>query len=146
MLIDVLVTRPAPFWLPAMAERDPDTGEKIRPICSKLLLAPGANRVPKERWLQAMQHPTVRIHVEVGTLKVDASAREVAEHTHAPDPMSGLEELTVDKARPWIEASESLDLLSRWRTGETKGKRRVGILELIDARTAELTSDDDEES
>ncbi len=136
-MIDILVTRPAPFWLPTLFERD-EKGAKVRAICSKLMLRPGANKIRKERWEQALQHPTVVIHRDVGTLKVNASAAEVAEHTHTPDSMTGLSVLTVEKAKVWIVASEDVDQLAKWRTTEAKGKGRRGILELIDARTEVL--------
>ncbi len=137
-MIDVLVTRPAPFWLPSVAERDPKTKLKIRSIAGKLLLRPGANRIPRSRWELALQHPTVAAHHAAGTLKTDATAREVADSTHTPDAMTGLSAMTVEKSKPWILAAEDIDLLSRWRTSEVKGKARAGILDLIDERTEEL--------
>ena len=141
-MIDILVTRPAPFWLPTLVERD-EKGEKVRTICSKLMLKPGANSLRKERWEQALQHPTVRIHVDVGTLKVGANAAEIAEHTHTPDSMTGLSALTVEKAKVWITASEDIDQLAKWRTTEVAGKGRRGILELVDARTEALLEADE---
>ncbi len=140
-MIDVLVKRPAPFWLPSMAERDPETKVKSRSICGKLLLRPGTNRISKSRWELALEHPTVRAHIEAGTLKVGASAKEIAESTHTPDVMTGLKGLTVEKARPWILAAEDQELLSKWRTIEVKGKARVTVLELIDARSEALESE-----
>jgi hypothetical protein len=88
----------------------------------------------------------VKLHAseEVGTLKVAADAAEVAKHTHAPDPMTGLEGLTVAKATPWIEAAEDLGTLEKWRTGEVKGKNRAGVLELIDRRVDALSEASEE--
>lgn len=145
-MVDVLVTRAAPFWLPAMSERDPVTKEKIRSICGSLMLKPGANRITRKRWNQALEHPTVKLHAsdEVGTLRVEPDAAEVAKHTHAPDPMTGLDGLTVAKATPWIEASEDAAQLAKWRTGEVKGKNRAGILELIDRRVDALSEASEE--
>ena len=142
-MIDVLVTRPSIFWLPQMTERD-DKGVKIKTICSSLMLRPGANRIRKKRWEQSLSHPTIKVHIEVGTLKVNASQAEVSEHTHTPDPITGLNALSIEKARPWILASEDLDQLAKWRTVESKAKGRSGVLELIDGRTEALLATEDE--
>jgi hypothetical protein len=144
--IIILVTRPAPFWLPSKAERDPVTKKKIRSICGKLLLRPGANRIKRSRWEMTADHPTIQAHLapEVGTLKLGADAAAVAKHTHAPDSQRGLEDLTIDKAKPWIAACTDQGTLSKWRNIESGGKNRGGILDLIDDRAEELDAEEAE--
>lgn len=135
--VKVLVTRAAPFWLPSKVERKAD-GSKGRPICGKLLLRPGLNRVKKSRWEATADHPTIKVHLEVGTLKLNPGEAESADHAHAPDPLGGLEDLTVKKAKPWIAKTDRVDTLQKWRTQEVKGKNRSSIVEAIDARLEEL--------
>jgi len=139
--IRVLVTRAAPFWLPTKVERKPD-GSKGKPVCGKLLLRPGVNRVRKSRWEQTADHPTIVAHLEAGTLKVNPSERETADRAHAPDALSGLEDLTVSKAKPWIARTDRVDVLTKWRTQEVKSKNRSGILDAIDARLEEIEGED----
>ncbi len=142
-MIDVVNTRAAPFWLPKKINRDAN-GKKVGVACSSLMLRPGANRIRRSRWDLTKDHPTIVVHVKVGTLVLDADAETVAEHTHtpSPDPLTGVSEMTIEKAKPYIDAATDLDLLGKWRTGESKGKGRAGILELIDARTAALEAGD----
>jgi hypothetical protein len=140
-MVDILVTRASIFWLPSKAERDPKTGKKLRPVCGKLMLRPGANRIRRKRWEMTADHPTIQAHIRAGTLKVDPDAEEVRDHTHTPDPVRGLEDLTVAKAAPWIEAATDVNLLSKWRTAEVKGKNRRGVLEAIDTRTEALENE-----
>lgn len=142
--ISVLVTRPAPFWLPAKHEKPLNGRGKGRPICGAMMLRPGANRVLRSRWEMTADHPTVAAHVQAGTLKLEAKPAEVAKHSHAPDPLVGLSDMTVAKAKPWIMGCEDLVTLERWRNAESQGKGRAGIFDLIDARMADLSESSDD--
>ena len=132
--IGVIVNRPAPFWLPSMSERDPETNRSIRAICGKLLLRPGANTISLERWRQTADHPAVKMYVETGVLKTDPPKHEMLERTHAPDPVTGIRDLTVVKATSYITACRDPGQLIAWRDGDT----RDGVFKLIDKRLAEL--------
>ncbi|PIQ24281.1 hypothetical protein COW64_19895 [bacterium (Candidatus Blackallbacteria) CG18_big_fil_WC_8_21_14_2_50_49_26] len=134
--ISILVTRPSPFKLPPVYGTD-EEGKRVV-VHQELQLRPGANRVPAERWLAALDHPTVKLHCDVGTLRDNASAAEVTEHTHAPDALNGLTDLTVAKARPWIAASKDLEQLAKWRNIETSKANRRSIIDALDARAEEL--------
>ncbi len=135
--IQVLVNRAAPFWLPRAAEVDEETNVR-RTIAPARLLRPGTNTISRRRWELAASHPTVRVHCETGTLVLDASSETLRKHSHAPDSLSGLSGLSIAKSKPWIDACGSLETLAKWRTIETKGKGRSGILELLDARSEAL--------
>lgn len=136
-MIDVLVDRASVVWLPAMCERDA-SGNKGRPICGPTMLRPGSNKVSRRRWDQSADHPMIKTLVEIGTLKLNPSASEVASRTHAPDSINGISGLSITKAKPWIAKATDLDLLERWRNGETKGKARETVLTLIDERMEAL--------
>lgn len=143
--ITVLVTRPAPFWLPAKFEETPDPKTNIRkPICAKLLLIPGTNKVRRDRWELTEDHPTIQAHIKAGTLNLDPTDEEVVEHTNAPTASDGLAGMTIAKAAPWIAGSESTPQLSTWRRMEQKRDGRQGILDLIDRRLSELSGGTDE--
>ncbi len=135
--IQILVKRAAPFWLPRALEVDEETNTR-RQIAPAQLLRPGTNTVSRRRWELAATHPTVRAHCQSGTLVLDASSEELRKHSHAPDSLSGLSGLSIAKSKPWIDACGSLETLAKWRTIETKGKGRSGILDLIDARSEAL--------
>lgn len=139
--ITILVKRAGPFTLPAKFERDAETKKKIRPICGPHMLRPGANQMLKSRWDETCDHPTILAHIEAGTLQVGATAKEVSEHTHAPDPLSGIGDMSIAKAKPWIEACDSEETLMSWRNSETGGKDRAGILDAIDDRLEALSGD-----
>lgn len=142
-LIPILVVGAASRWLPARFDTatDPKTGRRVktRSLCAKKLLKPGANRITRDHWDLVKDHPTVKIWVELGHLKLDPSDAEVAANTHAPDPVTGLKNLSIAKAKPWIAASTDVEQLRAWgRLDE-----RVGIVALIDERVGVLESGDD---
>lgn len=135
--IDVLVNRASIFWLPsARGEKNAD-GVRL-PLCSKLLLRPGANTISRKRWEQTADHPAVKTYLELGVLVLDPSAVQKTEHTHTPDNLDGLRKLSIAKAAVWIEASVDEALLTKWRNMDP----RKGIHAAIDARIAALEEDE----
>lgn len=138
--ITVLVNRPSIFWLPSA--RGPKNKDGVRPaLCGKLKLIPGTNEISKRRWDMTKDHPAIVVHLELGTLKVNPSAEDAKAHTHTPDKMGGLSNLSVPKAAVWIEACSDVKQLEKWRNQEQGKAARKGILKAIDARIDELEED-----
>ncbi len=135
--ITIVVNRPAPFWLPTLANHDPENPKAAHEICGKLLLSPGANTIPLARWKLTADHPAVKLYLELGILKAGVSDKERAERTHTPSVTTGIADLTVLKATPYINASEDADQLASWRAKD----ERAGIHKLIDARLVELEAE-----
>ena len=114
-----------PFWLPKGGAE------------GKMLLRPGANTIPRKRWELALEHPAIQAYVKCGTLNPNPSKTQVADRSHAPDTASGLTEMTITKAKKWIDAADDNELLLKWRNDD----KRVGIRTAIDARMAALEDD-----
>jgi hypothetical protein len=130
--ISILVNRKGPIWLPAVQAVDPETGKR-RKVAAKLL-PPGASKLSAIRWEQSASHPTIQHYLNEGLIVLEPSDEQRTEHTHAPDSISGLDDLTIAKAKPWIAASEDPSQLEGWRLREQRGKNRSGILDRIDDR------------
>lgn len=137
--ITILVNRPSIFWLPS--KRGPKNSDGIRPaICGKLLLRPGSNTIRRKRWDMTKDHPAIVKHVELGTLVVNPTAAEKVARTHTPDRLTGLKDMTIAKAAPYIEACTDGAQLEKWRNGDS----RAGIHAAIDARLTVLEESGEE--
>jgi hypothetical protein len=122
-MIDILLNGKAPRWLPAV-------GKGSQPV----LLRPGANKVSPGYWDSVRNHAGVKAMLRTKRIELDVSPVKLREHSHAPDRERGLIDLTVEKAEPWIDACEDLNLLTTWRNAD----RRKAIHKRIDDRISEL--------
>lgn len=76
-------------------------------------------------------------------LEAPKPTAEAGAEQPAPDPRldsvpDTLADLTVRKARPFIDAAEDLELVRKWATVEASGQARAGILDPLEQRFLEL--------
>lgn len=129
-MMKIRVTVPRPIWLP----KAPGSNMPA------MMLRPGMNSLGKGHWEEVMKHGLVQRLVELGHLKVNPTMAEQRESTHVPDPVAGVLDMSIAKAKPWILANKNPDQLVAWRNSDS----RSGIIDLIDRRLAQLEAEADD--